>query len=126
MLQSCKILILDYTAAVTIDDCVNCFILLGPVKSRFVALDFSKFGNNYPSHRNHVLHQHVVINSVFLRDSTDCKVAMSCQQFRSRDCKRIELFLHCTTQPIIEASVAMKFACLQCYYPGLSSRIVYY
>ena len=39
---------------------------------------------------------------------------------RSRDCKKCDVYLHCNTQPIIEFSVDMKFACLQLHYESLS------
>ena len=39
--------------------------------------------------------------------------------FRSRDCKRVDTFLHSNTQPIIESSSTMKFTCLEFYYKQL-------
>ena len=39
--------------------------------------------------------------------------------YRTRDCKKMETFLHCTSQPIIEASTGMKFGCYQYSYPEL-------
>ena len=37
-LQDCTIYLFDHSAAVTIDDCVNCQIFVGPVKGRYVLL----------------------------------------------------------------------------------------
>ncbi|XP_052323647.1 protein XRP2-like [Oncorhynchus keta] len=89
--DNCKIFVLDHSATITIDDCTNCCIVMGPVKG-----------------------------SVFFRDCKDIKCVVACQQFRTRDCKKMEVFLCCATQPIIEASTGMKFGCFQYYYPELA------
>ncbi|KAM6963314.1 protein XRP2 [Aplochiton taeniatus] len=89
--ENCNIFVFDHSATITIDDCVNCRIVLGPVKG-----------------------------SVFFRDCKDIKCVVSCQQFRTRDCKKMEVFLCCATQPIIESSTGMKFSCFQYYYPELA------
>uniref|UniRef100_A0A3Q2QKW4 Protein XRP2 n=1 Tax=Fundulus heteroclitus TaxID=8078 RepID=A0A3Q2QKW4_FUNHE len=89
--ENCNIYVLDHSATITIDDCVNCRIVLGPVKG-----------------------------SVFFRDCKDIKCVVACQQFRTRDCKKMDVFLCCATQPIIESSTGMKFGCFQYYYPELA------
>lgn len=89
--ENCNIYIFDHSATVTIDDCTNCVIFLGPVKG-----------------------------SVFFRNCRDCKCALACQQFRVRDCRKLEVFLCCATQPIIESSTHIKFGCFQWYYPELA------
>lgn len=89
--ESCNIYIFDHSATITIDDCTNCIIFLGPVKG-----------------------------SVFFRNCRDCKCALACQQFRVRDCRKLEVFLCCATQPIIESSTNIKFGCFQWYYPELA------
>ncbi|XP_029458923.1 protein XRP2 isoform X2 [Rhinatrema bivittatum] len=89
--ENCNIYIFDHSATITIDDCTNCRIFLGPVKG-----------------------------SVFFRDCKDCKCVVACQQFRTRDCRRLEVFLCCATQPIIESSTGIKFGCFQYYYPELA------
>ncbi|XP_036316512.1 protein XRP2 isoform X5 [Pipistrellus kuhlii] len=89
--ESCNIYIFDHSATITIDDCTNCVIFLGPVKG-----------------------------SVFFRNCRDCKCAVACQQFRVRDCRKMEVFLCCATQPIIESSTNIKFGCFQWYYPELA------
>lgn len=89
--ENCNIYVFDHSATITIDDCVNCRIMLGPVKG-----------------------------SVFFRDCKDIKCVVACQQFRTRDCKKMDVFLCCATQPIIESSTGMKFGCFQYYYPELA------
>ena len=96
IIKNCKdssIYIYDNSAMVTIDDCQNCVIFLGPIKG-----------------------------SVFIRNCKNLKCAIACQQFRSRDCQKIETFLYCQTQPIIESSTGMKFSCFQYYYPELEEQ----
>ena len=61
--------------------------------------------------------------SVFIRDCKECKVGLICQQYRTRDCKKIDTFIACVSQPIIEASTGMKFGCLQCDYPELNGML---
>ena len=41
---------------------------------------------------------------------------------RTRDCKKMDFFLCCATQPIIESSSVMKFACFQFFYPELEGE----
>jgi hypothetical protein len=41
---------------------------------------------------------------------------------RTRDCKRLELHLFCQTQPSIETSSELKFACLQTSYPQMKEQ----
>ncbi|OPL20514.1 hypothetical protein AM593_06874, partial [Mytilus galloprovincialis] len=89
--ENCNIYVFDHSAAINIDDCVNCNFFLGPIKS-----------------------------SVFIRDCKNCKFILSCQQFRTRDCNKIDIFLCCNTQPIIEASSGMRFGCYQYFYPELA------
>ncbi|XP_002741479.1 protein XRP2-like [Saccoglossus kowalevskii] len=91
--EDCNIYIYDHTATVTVDDCVNCRIFIGPIKG-----------------------------SVYFRDCNNCKCVVACQQFRTRDCKKMDIFLCCQTQPIIESSINMKFACFQYYYPELKDH----
>lgn len=91
--QDCSIFVFDQMASVTVDDCSNCLIFLGPIKS-----------------------------SVFIRDCTNCRIMVACQQFRTRDCKQMEIFLCCATQPIIESSTGMKFTCFQYHYLHLEEQ----
>ncbi|KAG8452147.1 hypothetical protein GDO86_004079 [Hymenochirus boettgeri] len=91
--ENCNIYIFDHSATITIDDCTNCRIFLGPVKG-----------------------------SVFFRDCKECKCVVACQQFRTRDCRKMDVFLCCSTQPIIESSTSVKFGCFQYYYPELASQ----
>ena len=60
--------------------------------------------------------------SIFIRDSTNCVLATVCQQFRTRDCRDIQVFLSCISQPIIESSHNIKFACLTLNYEQLSEQ----
>ena len=38
-------------------------------------------------------------------------MVVACQQFRARDCTDCTFFLFSATQPVIESSVGLRFAC---------------
>ncbi|PIK55440.1 hypothetical protein BSL78_07668 [Apostichopus japonicus] len=91
--QDSCIYIFDHSASVTVDNCTGCKIFIGPSKG-----------------------------SVFLRNCSQCKMVLACQQFRSRDCKSVDILLHCDTQPIIESSTKIRFGCFQYSYPELRDQ----
>ena len=62
-------------------------------------------------------------SSVFLRNCKECNVIVCCQQFRMRSCHKINILLHCATQPIIETSFKIKFACFHFFYGQLLSQM---
>lgn len=92
-LTNCNIFLLDHMAALNMDNCTNCQLVTGPVKG-----------------------------SVFLRNCTNCKILCACQQLRTRDCSKTDIYLFCTTQPIIEASYKMQFGCYQLSYSSLAQQ----
>ncbi|KAK7098375.1 protein XRP2-like [Littorina saxatilis] len=91
--QDCNIYIFDYSATITIDDCTNCNFFIGPVKQ-----------------------------SLFIRDCQQCRFVLACMQFRTRDCRHIDVFSLCESQPIIESSSKMRFACFKFFYPELEGQ----
>ena len=91
--QDCRILLLDHMNVVTIDDCKNCQIVLGPTRG-----------------------------SVFIRNSENCRLVALCQQFRARDCLKLRVSLLCSTQPSIEFCSGFKFSCIQLNYKGLNGE----
>ena len=42
--KNCTILLFDHSATVTIDDCVDCIIFVGPCKGRLVRFNLFNFG----------------------------------------------------------------------------------
>ena len=68
----------------------------------------------------HTTHTHT--HSVFIRDCKGCRCLIACQQFRMRDCHRLEVFLHCQSQPVTENATAIKFGCFQGGYDGLVAQ----
>ena len=62
--------------------------------------------------------------SLFMRDCQQCRFVLACQQFRTRDCRHIDAFFLCESQPIIESSTKMRFACFRYYYPELEGQCV--
>jgi len=96
IIQNCKhsnIYVFDHINTITIDDCQNCKLFLGPVKG-----------------------------SVFLRNCIECVCIVACGQFRTRDCRKLDVFLCCATQPIIESSTGVHVGCYQFYYPELETQ----
>lgn len=97
IIENCKdtnIYLFDYCATVTVDNCENCNIFIGPSKG-----------------------------SVNIRNTSNCLCYVACQQFRTRECRKLNVHILCDTQPIIEASSKMKFACLQFYYPEFRQHL---
>mmetsp|Transcript_77261 Transcript_77261/g.226586 ORF Transcript_77261/g.226586 Transcript_77261/m.226586 type:complete len:345 (-) Transcript_77261:147-1181(-) len=92
--KDCDIFLFDHIATAFVDQCVGCRIFVGPVES-----------------------------SVFLRDCRSCDLVIACQQFRSRDCTECRCALLCTTEPIIETSSCMQFACFDFGYFSLRQQL---
>ncbi|KZS14193.1 protein XRP2 [Daphnia magna] len=91
-IEGCKrslILVTGSFDSVFVDDCIDCKIILGPVRG-----------------------------SVFLRSCSECFVVTTCGQLRTRDCNEITCYIFCASQPSIEVSYAMKFQCISLDYPG--------
>ena len=78
--ENCSIYLFDHINTATIDDCKSCRIFVGPTQG-----------------------------SIFVRDCSDCVVVAACGQFRTRDCKKVDFFLCCATQPIVEATTGARY-----------------
>ncbi|KAJ1626288.1 tubulin binding cofactor C-domain-containing protein [Pavlovales sp. CCMP2436] len=89
----CDIFVCDHCEMVTIDRCQRCRIFIGPCES-----------------------------SIFVRNCVDIKLVASCRQFRTRDCKQLDVLMHCVSQPSIETSSAVRFGCLQYFYFALPAQ----
>lgn len=94
-LTDCQVLIFDNTAQITADDCKNCTFFIGPCEG-----------------------------SVFVRTCQGCKIVVSCNQFRTRDCKNLDVLLHCAQgQPVIEASENVRFGPFDGAYAELADQL---
>nr|XP_027205746.1 protein XRP2-like [Dermatophagoides pteronyssinus] len=96
IIQNCNdstICLYDYSNTVTIDDCRNCTFFIGPV-----------------------------IGSVVIRNCEDCRLMSASQQFRTRDCKHLDLYVFCSTQPAIESCHNLIFSCFTANYKGLQEQ----
>lgn len=91
--SNCLIFLLGVTKTVTIDSCENVKIIC-----------FSA-------------------DSVYARDSSDVSVVSACGQFRCRDCRRLDLFLHCATQPVIESSQKIQTAPLIIDFESIENHL---
>ncbi|TMS38499.1 hypothetical protein L596_005213 [Steinernema carpocapsae] len=92
--KNCTILLFDWSASITIDDCENCLFVLGPCTG-----------------------------SVFVRTTKECTILSVSQQFRTRDCSDLALFLFCVTQPTIEESNNIQFSPLYLFYNDLGNQL---
>lgn len=64
----CDIFLLDHCTSVQIDGCVDCRIVIGPCES-----------------------------SLFLRNCRNCTIVCAVQQFRTRECEAIDVYLYSST-----------------------------
>ena len=97
VVQNCKrtkVFVFDHCASINVDDCEDCTLFLGCCKG-----------------------------SVFIRDCTNVRVLTLCQQLRTRDCNKLDIFLHCTTMPIIEESTQVRVHCAQVHYALLGEHM---
>ncbi|CAK9019500.1 Protein XRP2 [Durusdinium trenchii] len=91
--KNCDIFLLDYIATSFVDDCQDCRIYIGPVET-----------------------------SVFVRNCSNCSPSAG-QQYRCRDCQDCNIALFCGTEPIIESSQKMQFACFDFNYFSLRGQM---
>lgn len=70
--SDCDIFLFDNCTSVQIDECVNCRILVGPCQA-----------------------------SLFLRNCRKCTVICAVQQFRTRDCVDVDVYLYSATGTVV-------------------------
>jgi len=92
--KDCDIFLLDYMDSSFVDDCEGCRIFIGPA-----------------------------VSSVFIRNCKSCSFVIACRQLRTRDCTDCRFALLCTTEPVIEKSVGMQFACFDFVYFSLREQL---
>ena len=117
VIQNCEnsnIYLFDHINTVTIDDCKNCKMFIGPTKvhGTLILTLIYWLNKSFDLNRKHISQFHDSTNyqgAIFLRDCSDCVVVVACGQFRTRDCRNIETFLCCSTQPIIESTVKIRW-----------------
>lgn len=88
--RDCNIYLFDHIGTISVDECENCRIFVGPCAT-----------------------------SAFFRDCKDCSVIAAVQQLRTRDCKRINMLLFSSTAPIVESSSGMSFGRFSFNYTGM-------
>ena len=93
--RRCDILLLDNNAQVTIDECFDCRIFVGPCEA-----------------------------SVFVRDSKRLDLIVACHQFRTRTCVDITALLHCTSQPSVEDTKHARLGCFSFFYNDLTPQLL--
>eukprot|EP00434_Breviolum_minutum_P038771 symbB.v1.2.034406.t1/scaffold4435.1/size39697/1 len=61
-------------------------------------------------------------SSSFIRNCENCTFWVATKQFRVRDCINCTFYLHCHTEPVIEASKDLRIAPFHAKYPGLKKQ----
>ncbi|EQC42047.1 hypothetical protein SDRG_00890 [Saprolegnia diclina VS20] len=90
----CSIFLLDHCTSVTIDQCTDCAIFVGPCTA-----------------------------SLFVRDCTRTTLVCVVQQFRTRDCRDMDIELMSATAPIIETSSNLRIGCYRSSYFALPDQL---
>ncbi|OQR91292.1 XRP2-like protein [Achlya hypogyna] len=90
----CSIFLLDHCTSVTIDHCRDCTIFVGPCTS-----------------------------SLFVRDCSSTTLVCIAQQFRTRDCKDMDISLFSSTAPIVETSRNLRIGCCRSSYFALQEQL---
>lgn len=78
---------------ITIENCSSCVIFLNGL-CKTVTIDQCK----------DVKIVTFSADSAYIRNSTNVDLVTICGQLRTRDCRKIRLYLHCPTQPVIETT----------------------
>lgn len=94
----------------TIDSCEDTFIFLKGV-TKTLTIDNCK----------NVTIVAFSADSVYIRNSSNLKVVLACGQYRCRDCRNLELYLHCSTQPVIESSTQIRSSPLILDFDGVET-----
>ena len=89
-IKNCELYILDCTEGMFIDECEDCKIVCGPIKT-----------------------------SLFMRTSKNCEISVMARQIRFRDCENIKVFTYCPSDPAVESSFNIYFAPFNAYFPHL-------
>ncbi len=87
-LTNSDLFILDHTAAVYVDDCIESRIRIGPVA-----------------------------RTCFIKNCSDCIISVACQQFRAKECKNLIVFLYSASDPHMELCKGIAFAPYNFAYP---------
>ena len=92
--DDCDILLLDWSATVSVDACRRCRIFIGPCES-----------------------------SVFFRDCEQIRAVVACQQLRTRDVHGLDALLLTVSQPSVESTSGACFGCFSFNYLGLAAQL---
>lgn len=91
--KGCRILLRDYTPAVNMYLCEDCEVYIGPCSG-----------------------------SVYIRNSSNCKVVVAAAQLRVYNCHSFDLLVFSTSDPSIEQCTELRFGCFDFAYPELKEQ----
>lgn len=144
-LVDCEVHLMDYTAQVQVDDCINCKIFIGPVVGSAFFRDCSNCTvtvacnqvNPVPSSPFPHLSLTLVVQAIHPRHDTCghstparassvthtlARARMLAHQFRTRDCRDLRVSLYCSSNPSIETTSGLTLSSWNGAYPGLTSH----
>jgi len=90
---NCKIILFYHIGCIQIDNCQDCQIYAGPCSS-----------------------------SLFIRNCSRVELHCSVQQFRTRECSDMDIYLFSSTEPIIEMSSELRIGCLTSSYFSIAEH----
>eukprot|EP00616_Rhizochromulina_sp_CCMP1243_P009413 CAMPEP_0118966330 /NCGR_PEP_ID=MMETSP1173-20130426/3806_1 /TAXON_ID=1034831 /ORGANISM="Rhizochromulina marina cf, Strain CCMP1243" /LENGTH=408 /DNA_ID=CAMNT_0006915089 /DNA_START=32 /DNA_END=1258 /DNA_ORIENTATION=- len=93
-LKDCTVTLLDKTDQIQADELHNCRVFIGACGE-----------------------------SLFVRNCSNCVFFTACKQLRTRECVNCTFYLYCISEPIIELSTNMKFACFHGGYPEQATHM---
>jgi len=64
----------------------------------------------------------VLWHSILIQNCCNCRIICACMQLRCRDCNDLVFSLFSSTNPSIESSINLEFACLTLFYKQLEGQ----
>ena len=97
-------------APITVDSCSNTVIFLQGLTKNLIIDDCEN-----------VTILGFVADSTYIRNSKNCRLVLVTGQFRTRDCRQLNLYLHCPTQPVIESTTRVEVSPIRMDFVGVEN-----
>merc|ERR1712136_459208 len=94
-------------APITVDSCSNTVIFLQGLTKNLIIDDCEN-----------VTILGFVADSTYIRNSKNCRLVLVTGQFRTRDCRQLNLYLHCPTRPVIESTTRVEVSPIRMDFVG--------
>jgi len=94
--------ICDTTKDVYLIDLESCIIDLANIKFDIAILQMNRL-------KNCIVFVNPIKSSMIIDNCSNCYFVLACHQFRMHDSKNIDVYLHCSSHPIIEDCIGIRF-----------------